>query len=117
MTHLGWHKEAATKNGMNAEQEALAERRAALCSVFANAKRVMILWSLAEQERSVTEIALAIDASLQSTSQHLRLMKRRSILESRREGQTVFYRITQNELLQGCVLMESQARRIKREEV
>ena len=96
---------------MNAEQKALAESRAAICSVFANVKRVMILWSLAEQEKSVTEISQSIDASLQNTSQHLHLMKRRSILESRREGQTIYYRIAENELLQGCVLMEAQKSR------
>ena len=96
---------------MNAEQKALAESRAAICRVFANAKRVMILWSLAEQEKSVTEIALSIDASLQNTSQHLHLMKRRCILESRRDGQTIYYRIAENELLQGCMLMEAQKSR------
>ena len=90
---------------MNAEQEIRAENRAAICSIFANAKRVLIIWSLAEQEKSVTEIALAIGASLQSTSQHLGLMKKHSILESRRDGQTVYYRIAQNVSLQGCVLM------------
>ncbi len=100
---------------MNAEQESRAESRAAICSIFANAKRVLILWSLAEQEKSVTEIALAIGASLQSTSQHLSLMKRHSILESRREGQTVYYRIAQNESLQGCGLIGPAKRRSQQE--
>jgi DNA-binding transcriptional ArsR family regulator len=108
---------SATKIDMNAEQEIRAERRAAICSIFANAKRVLILWSLAEQEKSVTEIALAIGASLQSTSQHLGLMKRHSILESRREGQTVYYRIAQNVSLQGCVLMGPRKRRNQQEKV
>ena len=81
---------------------ALAEEQAAVCSIFANSKRVMIFWTLANQEKSVTEIALVIGASLQSTSQHLNLMKECRILESRREGQTVYYRIAENELLQKC---------------
>lgn len=89
---------------MDAAMRALAEDRAEICSVFANAKRVMILWSVAKQEKSVTEIAVDIDASLQSTSQHLHLMKERCILESRREGQTIYYRTTENEMLSQCGL-------------
>ena len=53
----------------------LAESQSALCSVFANPKRVLILWSLAEHEKAVSAIAHSIDASLQNTSQHLSLMK------------------------------------------
>jgi DNA-binding transcriptional ArsR family regulator len=90
---------------MDAEMRALAKDQSALCRVFANPKRVMILWFLAEQEKSVTEIAKDIGASLQSTSQHLNLMKERRILESRREGQTIFYRIAENELLYRCGLL------------
>ena len=89
---------------MDAEIRALAENRAEICRVFANAKRVMILWSVAKREKSVTEIAEDIDASLQSTSQHLHLMKERCLLECRREGQTIYYRAAENEMLNKCGL-------------
>jgi DNA-binding transcriptional ArsR family regulator len=84
---------------------ALAESQAEICGVFGNANRVLILWALGEQELSVGEIASAIDCSLQNTSQHLRLMKDKNILASRREGQTIYYRIKQNELMEGCRLL------------
>lgn len=84
---------------------ALAERQAEICGVFGNANRVLILWALGEQEMSVGEIASAIDCSLQNTSQHLRLMKDKNILASRREGQTIYYRIKHNELMEGCRLL------------
>jgi DNA-binding transcriptional ArsR family regulator len=83
---------------MDMELKALAEIQASMCSVFANPKRVLILWSLAEREMSVTEISLAIDASLQCTSQHLHLMKKTGILDSHRDGQTVYYHIVNNRL-------------------
>jgi DNA-binding transcriptional ArsR family regulator len=94
---------------MNAALRDLAENQAAVCSVFANAKRIMILWSIAEREKSVTEIAQEIDASMQSTSQHLNLMKRQDIVKSRRVGQTIFYRIGDNELLCYCGLFNPEA--------
>ena len=83
----------------------LAHRQAALCSLFGNPQRVLILWFLAESERTVTEIALAIGASMQSTSQHLHLMELSHILESRRERQNIYYRIANNELLQSCLVL------------
>jgi ArsR family transcriptional regulator len=89
---------------------ALAESQAEICGVFSNANRVLILWTLGEREMSVGEIASAIDCSLQNTSQHLRLMKDKNVLTSRREGQTIYYRIKQNELMEGCRLL-LQARR------
>ena len=83
----------------------LAESQAALCSIFANPKRVLILWSLVEQEKAVTAIAHSIDASLQNTSQHLSLMKAAGILEARRDGQTIYYRIADNVLTHKCRLL------------
>ena len=88
------------------ELNALAESQATMCSVFANPKRVLILWSLAERELSVTDIAMAIDASLQCTSQHLHLMKKTGILESHREGQTVYYHIIDDRLTERCQLLQ-----------
>jgi DNA-binding transcriptional ArsR family regulator len=89
---------------MDAEMIALAKDQAAFCSVFANAKRVLIFWYVAKRERSVTEISEEIDASLQSTSQHLHLMKERRVLVSRRQGQTIYYRPAKNELLSQCAM-------------
>jgi ArsR family transcriptional regulator len=63
------------------------------------------LWALETQEKSVGEIADTIGATLQNTSQHLRLMKDKGMLESRREGQTIYYRITDSELGTKCKLM------------
>lgn len=87
------------------ELKVLAESQATICSVFANPRRVLIVWTLTEQEKSVTEIAATVGLSLQNTSQHLHLMKERGVLNSRREAQTIYYRIAENELTQLCPLL------------
>ncbi|MFH1634156.1 MAG: metalloregulator ArsR/SmtB family transcription factor [Chloroflexota bacterium] len=86
----------------NTEIKSLAKERAKLCQVFGNVQRVLIVWALGDKEVSVGDIASAIDASLQNTSQHLRLMKDKGILESRRDGQTVYYRVADNERVRSC---------------
>jgi DNA-binding transcriptional ArsR family regulator len=93
------------KPGFPVEIQELAERQAMLCKVFSNAQRILILWFLAEKEKTVSEIAEAIGASLPSTSQHLHLMELSNILESRRERQNIYYRIADNELLQNCLVL------------
>lgn len=87
---------------------AQAQEQAELCRVFANATRILIFWTLVDHEKSVGEIAEAIDASLQSTSQHLRIMKQRNVLKSRRNGQMIYYRIS--EQMGGCRYLLETAR-------
>lgn len=84
---------------MKAELRELARNQADLYRVFSNATRLRILWILAEQELSVSEIANAAGTSLQNTSQHLHLMQDRGILTSRREAQTIYYSIVDDEVI------------------
>ena len=63
------------------------------------------MWLLESQELSVGEIAERIDASIQNTSQHLRLMRDRGILASRRAGQTIFYRIKDDAFGNHCKMI------------
>lgn len=84
----------------------LARRQAEICKVFGNVNRIMILWVLGSQEMSVGDIAETIDASLQNVSQHLRLMKDRGILTSRRKGHTIYYRIASHDLMEDCRILQ-----------
>ena len=86
--------------------EELAQKQAAMCKIFSSTRRVLIVWVLGRDEMTVTEIAHAVGASLQGTSQHLRLMKDKGVLTSRKDGQTVLYRISENALIQNCLILE-----------
>ena len=86
--------------------EELARKQTALCKVFSSTRRVLIIWVLDKKEMTVTEIAKSVGSSMQSTSQHLRLMKDKGVLTSRKDGQAVLYRIAENELMQNCTILE-----------
>jgi DNA-binding transcriptional ArsR family regulator len=58
-----------------------------------------------DEEKAVTTIAQAIGASLQNTSQHLSLMRGAGILESRRDGQTIYYHIADVHRFGHCRLL------------
>lgn len=76
-----------------------AETQAHYYQALTHPRRVLILWALAERELSVGEIAAQVGASMQNTSQHLRIMRDRGILDSRREGQTIYYSVADLRLL------------------
>ncbi len=83
----------------------LAEEQAELYRVFGNASQILILWSLSERELPVSEIASEVGTSLQNISQHLALLKEHNIVSARRDGQTIYYRIAENEWLKECPIL------------
>ena len=87
---------------MDATIRELAIKQANLCKLFGNATRITILWSICDRERPVTEIADEAGTSLQNVSQHLALLKEHNIVSARRDGQTIYYRIVENEWLKDC---------------
>ncbi len=83
----------------------LARKQAEICKLFGNPTRVMILWVLNHGERMVSDIAVKVQASPQSTSQHLRLMRDKGVLDARREGKAVIYRLRDHDQMDGCRLL------------
>lgn len=92
-------------SGMDTELHDMAIKQAAICRIFANYKRILILWTLVEGEKSAGEIAYAIGSSPQNTSQHLSLMRHKNLLQARREAQTIFYSIIEDEISAPCRLL------------
>lgn len=70
-----------------------AGRAAALLRVLGNEKRLMVLCQLADGELSVGEIQQRIDLSQSALSQHLAILREQGIVATRRQAQTIFYRI------------------------
>lgn len=100
---------------MNDEIQVLAAKQASLCGIFGNPRRVLIAWALNEREMTVSEIAETLEISLQNTSQHLRLMKDKGLLTSRRDGNSVFYQIVESEFAIACpILLQSQYSNLSR---
>lgn len=83
----------ADKNGM-AAFERKAAQAAGLLKLLANENRLLILCRLAlAREMSVTDLAAAVGLSQSALSQHLARMRDEGLLATRREAQTVFYRM------------------------
>ncbi|MEW6567531.1 MAG: metalloregulator ArsR/SmtB family transcription factor [Chloroflexota bacterium] len=78
---------------VNVQSTKLTETQAELFGVLANSTRIRILQTIAKGELSVGEIAQEVQVSIQNTSHHLRYMRDKGLLRSRRVGQSIRYRI------------------------
>ena len=73
--------------------EESAGRAAALLRLLSNEKRLMVLCQLAEGEMSVGEIQSRVGLSQSALSQHLALLRDEGVVATRRESQTIYYRV------------------------
>lgn len=67
---------------------------ASVAKALGSGRRAEIVDLLAQGERSVEEVASAIDQSVANTSHHLRSLATAGLLQSRRDGQRIIYRLT-----------------------
>lgn len=73
--------------------EESAGRAATLLRLLGNERRLMVLCQLAEGELSVSDIQSRIGLSQSALSQHLALLREEGVVGTRRESQTIYYRI------------------------
>ena len=87
---------------------------AELCKVLTDPKRLMILDSLRHDERTVGELAEAIGVTLPNASQHLAVMRNAGLVEGRRAGTTINYRLAEPTIVDACdIVQRIVARRVE----
>ncbi len=84
---------------------ALFEMHAEMCQALANPHRLAIMYTLKDGEQCVGDLAEALDISVHNVSQHLRILRQRLLVRARKEGQTVYYSITNPKFVQACGLI------------
>jgi len=76
---------------------AAANRASELLKSLANRHRLLILCQLIEGERPVGELAAFLGVRDSTVSQHLALLRKDGLVETRRDGQTIYYSIASPE--------------------
>lgn len=69
---------------------------AELLASMANENRLRVLCLLADQERTVTELCNSIDLAQSPLSQHLAKLRALNLVETRRQGQLIYYSLRSN---------------------
>ena len=76
-----------------------AGRAASLLRLIGNENRLMILCQLVGTELSVGELQRRVGLSQSALSQHLALLREEGTVSTRRESQTIYYRIADENVL------------------
>ncbi len=84
------------------QDKRIYELQARLCQVLASPKRLEIIYTLKDGEMTAGDLAKAVDVTMPNLSQHLSLMKQHGIVESRKEGLNMFYRVSSDHILTVC---------------
>jgi DNA-binding transcriptional ArsR family regulator len=75
---------------------------AEVCRVLTDPKRLMLLDVLREGEHSVGDLAEELGCNLANASQHLAVLRSAGLVDTRRAGTTILYRLAEPELVEAC---------------
>ena len=74
-----------------------AHKASDLLGAMANTSRLMIMCQLADGEKSVSDLQPMIGLSQSALSQHLAVLRRKHLVRTRRDGQSIFYSLSSGE--------------------
>ena len=89
---------------LSAEGE-LYKLQAEFCKAMAHPTRIHLLRSLKEGEKPVNELARLVGVTQANASQHLAIMRQFGLLSTRRDGSTIYYRISDHRIVEACELV------------
>ena len=76
------------------ELRASADKASNLMKAMANADRLMLLCQLSQGEKSVGKLESLLDIRQPTLSQQLTVLREAELVATRREGKSIFYRIS-----------------------
>ena len=74
-----------------------AEKASAVLKAMANKRRLLILCQLVQGEKSVGELEELINLNQSALSQHLAILRRNNLVQTRRAAQTIYYSLSSAE--------------------
>lgn len=87
-------------------RQARYRAHAEICKVLTDPKRLMLIDLLRRGARSVSHLAEEAGLSLANTSQHLAVLRHAGLVDTRRAGTTIHYRLSEPELVAACDIIE-----------
>jgi ArsR family transcriptional regulator len=76
---------------------------AEIAKALGHAHRLELLEQLGQGERSVDDLAARTGLTVANTSRHLQLLRRAALVEGRRDGKRIFYRLSGEEAVVGLL--------------
>ena len=85
----------------------VTQLHAEICSALADPRRILMLYTLHEQPRNVSDLATEIEISQPATSRHLKILRQRGLVSATRKGASVEYALIDERLIQALDLLRA----------
>jgi DNA-binding transcriptional ArsR family regulator len=99
------NRELEAESQPSLDARPLFEMHADMCQALANQYRLAIMHTLNDGEKCVGDLAVELGISVHNVSQHLRILRERLLVRGRKDGQTVYYSVTNPKFVQACALI------------
>jgi len=80
---------------------------AQVCKGLADPNRILLLYSLKEQAKTVTELTELTGLPQPNISRHLRVLRERGMVTADREGQSVYYMVADDRIIKALDLLRA----------
>ncbi len=80
---------------------------ATLCQAIADPTRIALLYELGEGPKHVNEMVEALEVPQATVSRHLKILRERSLVTTRREGAYVYYELANLRVLEALEIMRA----------
>lgn len=85
----------------------ITQLHADFCSALADSTRLILLYSLADGPRNVTELTQELDQPQPTISRHLKNLRDRGLVNATRQGMTVQYSLADHRVIDALDILRS----------
>ncbi len=85
----------------------VSQLEADLCFALADPNRILILYTLQEKPRNVSELTTELNITQPNTSRHLKILRERGLVYASRQGNNIQYKLSDQRLIQALDLLRS----------
>jgi DNA-binding transcriptional ArsR family regulator len=86
-------------------RDRISELHAEVCKTLGSPVRIEILGSLRNGEKTVGQLSEELNLRQANVSQHLAVLRQRQVVTTRKEGTSIYYRVSNPKIIQACQLM------------
>lgn len=88
-------------------KQEITQLEANFCAALSDPIRLLLLYTLNDGPRNVTDLATELGLNQPTTSRHLKILRERGLVETLRSGTTITYRLSDPRLIQALDLLRS----------
>ena len=78
-----------------------------MARALADPKRLCVLQCLARGEMSVRDLSEQVGCQVPNMSQHLAVLRNSGLVLTRRDGNTIYYRLADTRITEACELLQT----------